>query len=72
MVKDEPLTHSAKHSRLMKTTGQDADPKPGRECSTCGAPLGKDEYELCDPCRERLEKDYAQRQSRPKARTDRW
>lgn len=59
----------------MKTTGQDADPKPGRECSTCGAPLDKDEYELCDPCRERLVEDYYdERRSveRSKYRPDRW
>jgi len=56
----------------MKTTGQDADPKPGRECSTCGAPLGKDEYELCDQCRERLEEDYYERQSRPESRREQW
>jgi len=56
----------------MKTTGQDADPKPGRECSTCGTPLSKDEYDLCDKCRERLEEDYAKRQSRPKDRREQW
>lgn len=42
----------------MKTTAQDAHPKPGRECSTCGTPLLRNEYELCDECRAELMGDY--------------
>lgn len=38
----------------MKTTGQDANPDPNRECATCGEELTKEEYELCSRCEERL------------------
>ena len=38
----------------MKTTGQDATPKPDRNCATCGTPLDKDEYELCMECEAEL------------------
>jgi predicted amidophosphoribosyltransferase len=58
----------------MKTTGQDATPKPDRNCATCGTPLGKDEYELCGRCRERLEGDqYGEpKPPSPKDKPDRW
>jgi len=42
----------------MKTSAQDAHPKPGRECSTCGTPLLRHEYELCDQCRAELVDEY--------------
>ena len=58
----------------MKTTGQDATPKPDRNCATCGTPLSKDEYELCGRCRERLEDDHygEPKPPSPKDKPDRW
>jgi predicted amidophosphoribosyltransferase len=58
----------------MKTTGQDANPRPESECATCGAELDKDEYELCGRCAEQLEADYNERRSveRSKDGQDQW
>lgn len=56
----------------MKTTGQDADPTPGRKCSTCGVTLEKNEYDLCKRCAEELEARERVRQNRPKETREQW
>jgi predicted amidophosphoribosyltransferase len=58
----------------MKTSAQDAHPKPGRECSTCGTPLLRHEYELCDQCRAELMDDYndAKRPGPPEDEREGW
>lgn len=65
------LTYSIKKEVTdMKTTGQDATPKPASECATCGTALNKDEYELCEPCKRELQIEYEQDRGRGRGDRD--
>lgn len=56
----------------MKTSGQDADTAPDRECSTCGVKLLPGEYDLCETCRSRLYTDDGGEQWQKPPSEDEW